>query len=140
MEVINTELKSEDILTFYDYDQQAVLLAQDLEPILGKVYSESCAFYLAFIDENYLRKVCSKYERDILTNSGRKGHIVPVVLDDIAAQGVVGLSSLIGRIDLRQQWTELRATGVVTPESLNVIRNRCVLPMLEKLSDQFNQI
>lgn len=137
VEVVNAELKGEDILTFYDFDQQAILLAQDLEKILEKVYSESCAYYLVFMDANYIEKVWTKYERDIMTHSGRSGHIVPVVLDDVAARGVVGISSNIGRIDLRQQWTEMRSGGVITEEIYNVIRNRCVLPVLEKLDDQF---
>jgi len=137
VEVVNAELKTEDILAFYDFDQQAVLLAQDLEPLLRKVYSESCAFYLVFMDSNYLEKVWTKYERDIMTHSGRSGHIVPVLLDDIAAEGIVGISSSIGRIDLREQWTELQTASEISSALLNTIRNRCVLPILAKLDDQF---
>jgi len=136
VELVNSELKSEDILTFYDFDQQAVLLAEDLEVLLRKIYSESCAYYLVFMDAFYLEKVWTRYERDIMTHSGRRGHIVPVVLDDRAVEGVVGISSNIGRIDLRQQWVELRTTeGNPSEELLNIIRNRCVLPVLEKLAD-----
>jgi hypothetical protein len=92
-------------LTFYDFDQQAILLAENLEQVLGKVYSESCAFYLVLLDKNYTQKVWTQYERDILIHSGRSGHVVPVVLDEAGAQGVVGISSAIGKIDLRDQWT-----------------------------------
>lgn len=137
VEAINDQLKSEDVLTFYDFDQQAILLAEDLEKVLGKVYSSSCAFYLVFVDQNYVNKVWTKFERDIMTHSGRSGHIVPVVLDDTGAQGVMGISSSIGRIDLRTQWTEFKRTGSFSDDSLNVLRNRCVLPMLEKLDNQF---
>jgi hypothetical protein len=136
-EAINDQLKSEDVLTFYDFDQQAVLLAENLEKVLAKVYSEACAFYLVFLDKNYIEKVWTQFERDIMTHSGRSGHIVPVVVDEAGAHGVLGISSSVGRIDLRAQWTEFNMTNAFSEDALNILRNRCVLPILEKLNDQF---
>jgi len=136
VELVNTELKSEDVLTFYDFDQQAILLGEDLEALLGRVYSESCAYYLVFLDEHYVTKVWSKYEKDIMTHSGRTGHIIPVVLDEAGIKGLVGISSTIGRIDLREQWKEIAAGIPVTDAILGPIRNRCVIPLLDKLSTQ----
>jgi hypothetical protein len=135
VEVVNDALKTEDVVTFYDFDQQSVLLALDLEQALQKIYSESCRFYLVFLDENYNQKIWTKYEKDIMTRPGRKDHIIPVVVDDQGAGGVAGISKTIGRIDLREQWAELRTTGGVTPDVMNAIRNRCVLPLLEKLDE-----
>jgi hypothetical protein len=63
----------------------------------------------------------------------REGHIIPVLLDDVGAVGAVGISSTIGRIDLRDVWTEIQKVGAVTTDAKNTVRNRCVLPMLEKL-------
>jgi len=57
VEVVNYELKAEDVVTFYDYDQQAFLLALDLQETLGRVYFELCRYYLAFLDEHYNEKV-----------------------------------------------------------------------------------
>jgi hypothetical protein len=134
VELVNSELKGEDVLTFYDFDEQAVLLAEDLELLLEKVYSESCAYYLVFIDENYAIKAWTKFEKDIMTHSGRSGHIIPVTLDESGIKGVVGISSTVGRIDLREQWTELRTDRGPSEAVLGSIRNRCVIPILEKLS------
>ncbi len=133
VEAVNSELKSEDVVTFYDYDQQAFLLALDLEQTLGRIYAEYCRFYLVFLDQNYRDKVWTKYEKDIMTQSGRKEHIIPVVVDDKGAEGLVGISSTIGRIDLREQWGEIQKTKIITKDIMNAIRNRCVLPLLEKL-------
>ena len=72
-----------------------------------------------------------------MTHSGRSGHTIPGVSDDVAAKGVAGIPSTIGRVDLRQQWSKIRNNGLVTDEISNEIRNRCVLPILEKLDDQF---
>lgn len=63
VEVVNSALKAEDVVTFYDFDQQAFLLALDLEQALQKIYSESCRFYLVFLDEHYSRKVWANTRR-----------------------------------------------------------------------------
>jgi len=133
VEAVNGELKGEDVVTFYDYDQQAFLLALDLEKTLAHVYAESCRYYLVFLDAHYKEKVWTKYEKDIMTSSGRKGHIIPVLLDDAGAEGAVGMSATLGRVDLRPQWAEILRGGVVGPDVVNIIRNRCVIPLLEKL-------
>jgi hypothetical protein len=132
-ETINNELKIEDVITFYDFDLQAFLLAHDLENTLRRVYAESCRFYLVFLDKHYREKVWTKYEKDIMTGSKRKEHIIPVILDEIGAEGAVGISSTIGRIDLRDLWNETQRSGTVGLEIVHAIRNRCVLPLLEKL-------
>jgi hypothetical protein len=133
VEAINAEMKNEDVVTFYDYDQQAFLLALDLEATLQRIYSESCRYYLVFIDKNYKEKVWTKYERDIMTKAPRKDHIIPVILEDVGTESIVGIPGTVGRIDLRAQWSEIRSKGRVDKESLNIIRNRCILPLLEKL-------
>lgn len=130
---MNGELKAEDVVTFYDYNQQALLLALDLENTLGRVYAESCRYYLVFLDMHYKEKVWTKYEKDIMTHSGRREHIIPVLLDDAGAEGAVGIPTTLGRIDLRPQWAEILRTGVVGTDVVNIIRNRCVIPLLEKL-------
>lgn len=133
VEAVNVELKAEDVVTFYDYDQQAFLLALDLEKTLARVYAQSCRYYLVFLDAHYKEKVWTKYEKDIMTNSGRKEHIIPVLLDDAGAEGALGIPATLGRIDLRSQWAEILKGGVVSMDVVNIIRNRCVIPLLEKL-------
>lgn len=73
VEAVNSEMKAEDVVTFYDYDQQAFLLA------------------------------------------------------------LVGIPTTIGRIDLRDIRSQVQKTGMITKESINALRNRCVLPILEKI-------
>ena len=133
VEAVNAEMKAEDVVTFYDYDQQAFLLALDLEKTLGRVYSESCRYYLVFLDKYYRDKVWTKHEKDVMTRPGRKDHIIPVLLDDSGSEGAVGIPATIGRIDLRDVWTDVQKSGTVTKDTINALRNRCVLPILEKL-------
>lgn len=56
VEAINSELKAEDVITFYDFDQQAVLLALDLQPTLESIYTESCRYYWLFVWTRLLRR------------------------------------------------------------------------------------
>jgi hypothetical protein len=119
VEAVNHELKNEDVVTFYDFDQQAVLLALDLEATLGGIYSASCRYYLVFLDKHYREKVWTKYERDIMTRSGRTNHIIPVVLDSEGAAGTVGIANTVGRIDLQDIWVRARESGVITDDDLN---------------------
>jgi hypothetical protein len=133
VEAINAQMKAEDVVTFYDYDLQAFLLALDLERTLGRVYAESCRYYLVFLDENYRQKVWTKYEKDVMTQPGRKEHIIPVILDDSGATGAVGIPATVGRIDLRDVWSDMKKTGELTQDVINALRNRCLLPILEKL-------
>jgi hypothetical protein len=135
VEGVNDELKAEDVVTFYDFDQQAVLLALDLQDALERIYSESCRYYLVFLDANYKARVWTRWEQDILTHSGRSGHVIPVVVDDEGDVGVVGIPSTLGKIDLRDVTTGIQREGHVTEDARASIRNRCVLPLLEKLDD-----
>jgi len=97
------------------------------------VYAESCRYYLVFLDEHYRDKVWTKYEKDVMTRPGRKEHIIPVLLDNSGAEGAVGIPATIGRIDLRDVWAALKKGSAVTQDITNALRNRCVLPILEKL-------
>lgn len=133
VELVNAEMKAEDIVTFYDFDQQAILLAMDLQDVLGKVYGESCRYYIVFLDKNYREKVWTRFEKDVMTNGRRNDHIVPIVIDDEGASGTVGISNTIGRIDLKDVWAQIQKTGKISTDDVNTIKNRCVVPMLEKI-------
>lgn len=133
VELINKELKLEEVITFYDADQQGFLLAMDLEPTLEAMYSQSCRFYLVFLDKLYKNKVWTRYERDIMTRPSRSNHIIPVILDDEGSSGTVGISSTLTRIDLREVWNRFIELKSFTEDDKNIIRNRCILPLVERI-------
>jgi hypothetical protein len=143
VEMVNDELKAEDVVTFYDFDQQAVLLALDLQAALEHIYAESCRYYLVFMDAHYKQKVWTRWEQDILTHSGRKGHVIPVVLDEEGGAGAVGIPSTLGRIDLRDVAAAVMkkdATEADWEAARTSIRNRLVVPILEKLDSSSSQM
>ncbi|WP_439894198.1 AAA family ATPase (plasmid) [Ralstonia sp. 25C] len=133
VELVNAEMKAEDLITFYDFDQQAILLATDLQNVLGKVYGESCRYYLVFLDGNYREKVWTRFEKDVMTGGKRSDHIIPVIVDDEGASGTVGISNTLGRIDLKDVWAQIKKTGKISNDDVNTIKNRCVAPMIEKI-------
>lgn len=135
VESANALLKAEDIVTFYDFDQQALLLAENLEEVLEKIYAESCRYYLVFIDSNYVKKVWTRFERDVLTHSKRARHIIPVILDPEAKGKVVGISSTIGMIDLSDEWASVVSAKQVSDVVRTVIRNKLAIPLASKLGE-----
>ncbi|WP_175426060.1 hypothetical protein [Ralstonia pseudosolanacearum] len=89
--------------------------------------------YLVFLDKNYREKVWTRFEKDVMTNGKRSDHIVPIVIDDEGASGTVGISNTIGRIDLKDVWAQIQKAGKISTDDVNTIKNRCVVPMLEKI-------
>ncbi len=73
VDYVNSALKAEDSVTFYDFDMQAFLLAEDLQAVLGKIYAVSCRYYIVFIDEFYLQGAIPHR-----CGSGHRSRCVPV--------------------------------------------------------------
>ena len=140
VELVNAELRTEDVIAFYDFDQQAFLLAENLEKTLERVYSEACRYYLVFIDQNYREKVWTQFERDIMTSSQRSRHIIPVYLEKPAGNRLVGIPGTTGMVDLSDIWRQIRSSGEVSAGSKAAIRNRLVLPLLEKIDTTFQDV
>lgn len=136
VEHINNAFKDEDSTTFYDFDQQAILLAEDLEQVLPRIYSESCRYYLVFIEKHYIEKVWTRFERDILTRSGRSKHIIPVILDSNYQGRVVGIPSTIGMVDLTAEWEEIVTGTAISGEIAERIKSKLVQPVVEKASSR----
>lgn len=139
VERLNEELKSQDVVTFYDFDQQAMLLGDDLEHVLRSIYSSSAKYYVVFMDDVYADKVWTKYEKDIMTHSARSKHIIPVVVTERGKSGLTGVSSTLGRIDLSDIWSEFKKVGKLSPDNITSIRNRAVIPLVEKV-DEFTPV
>ena len=128
-------MKGEDIVTFYDFDQQAFLLAEDLEEVLTRLYAESCRYYLVFIDSNYVKKVWTKFERDVLTHSRRVKHIIPVVLDPEVRGKVFGIPSTIGMVDLSAEWAAISSVIQIPDAVRAAIRDKLATPLAAKLEE-----
>ena len=135
VECANMLLKAEDVVTFYDFDQQSFLLAENLEEVLANVYSESCRYYLVFIDSNYLNKAWTQFERDVLTHSRRVRHIIPVILDPNAKGKVVGIPSTIGMVDLSLEWAAIVSGQGIDAAVRTAIRDKLALPLASKLEE-----
>lgn len=139
VEKINALMKDEDFTTFYDFDQQAFLLAQDLQETLRRVYSEACRYYLVFLEKDYLDRTWTRFEKDILTRKGRKDHIIPVLLDERVHGTVVGIPSDFGLIDLSAEWKAL-GEGASIDDITNALKAKIVTPLTEKLSTRFQEV
>lgn len=135
VETLNDELKSQDVITFYDYDQQSALLGDDLESVLKSIYSTSAKYYAVFIDDTYADKIWTKYEKDIMTHSTRSRHIIPIILTENGRMGLAGISSTIAHIDLTESWAGYLHSGHFNEDAIITIKNRAVLPVIEKVDE-----
>ncbi len=115
--------------------QQALLLAENLEEMFATIYAKSCRYYLVFIDSNYVEKVWTRFERDVLTHSKRARHIIPVILDSEAKGKVVGIPSTIGMVDLSVESAAVASTGRVSDAVRVAIRDKLALPLASKLEE-----
>jgi tetratricopeptide (TPR) repeat protein len=134
VEEANSLLQAKDVLTWYDFDQQAILLGSDIEEIGQRIYSDSCRFYLVFLEPSYREKIWTKFEKDVLTKGHRKNHIIPVVLDRAEVGKQVGLPSTIGHIDLSSIWSKFQNAGALSESDKQSIQSRLVSPILDKLN------
>ena len=107
---------------------------------MGRIYRGSCQYYLVFIEGNYFRKVWTRFERDILTNGSRSRHIIPVYLERPSEHKIVGISSTTGMIDLSDVWRNIKANGSIDESARSAIRNRVVIPLIEKIDTSFQEV
>lgn len=103
VEVIKNALVLNKYDVFYDDDYKAELWGSDLSVALPTHYINS-RLVLLFIDDNYLKKMWTFFERQVIIENYLKlrgiDYILPVYLDDFKEK-VPGLSGLIGYLNCR---------------------------------------
>ena len=75
-----------------------------------------------------------------MTSSQRSRHIIPVYLEKPAGNRLVGIPGTTGMVDLSDIWRQIRSSGEVSAGSKAAIRNRLVLPLLEKIDTTFQDV
>jgi len=101
VDVVNSELKSLGIATFYDEDWQVELWGKDLNETFTEIYSKQAKAVLMFISKEYVEKVWTKVERRAALSRAinEKGeYILPVRFDHTA---VPGMPSTVGYLYLQ---------------------------------------
>ncbi len=88
---------------YYDFDHQHQLWGTNLRVNLGEVFANDAQFMIVLLSKEYPEKNWTSFELDIAKNAqdGRdREYILPVITDDTV---IVGLSSDVGHMDLRQR-------------------------------------
>jgi hypothetical protein len=103
VEHINTVLKLSGFNVFYDNDYAVDLWGSDLTITLPEHYNNS-RYVVLFIDEYYLRKMWTFFERQVIIENYLKlkgnNYILPVFLNGFEGK-VPGLSGLIGHLSCK---------------------------------------
>lgn len=95
-------LQDRGLSVFYDFDQQALLWGQDLQILLGKVYSTEALFMVVFLSENYPTRDWTEFEVSVGKAAAKKRtqeYLLPLLVDDVK---VVGIADTVGHVDLRK--------------------------------------
>lgn len=105
-EALSNLLVKYGVRVFYDLAEQGSLWGRDLYHHLASIYGDRSKYCVAFVSENYLRKLWTKHE---LRHAQAKAfaldreYILPVRLDDAV---LPGLPITVGYVDLRTTSTE----------------------------------
>ena len=94
-------LKEEGLLVFYDDDEQAQLLGENLTEYLSTIYKNEASYCVVLVSENYVRKRWSRYEwraaQARAFEEFDQAYILPVRIDDAE---LPGLHSTVGYLSL----------------------------------------
>jgi hypothetical protein len=103
VDVVNDELKTLGITTFYDDDSKVELWGKDLNETLTEIYSKQAKAVLMFISREYVNKVWTKVERRAALSRAieEKGeYVLPVRFDHTSVPGLPSTISYLPLQDL----------------------------------------
>lgn len=102
VEGVKNEILQNGFSVFYDNDFQSELWGSDLTIELPKRYIDS-RFVALFIDDFYLKKMWTFFERQVIIENYLKlngaDYILPILLNGFNGQ-VPGLSGLVGHVKI----------------------------------------
>jgi hypothetical protein len=102
VEDVKNDLRKGGYNVFYDNDYKSELWGSDLTIELPKKYYES-QFVVLFLDDNYLNKMWTFFERQIIIEKYLRDrgadYILPVLLNDFN-KPIPGISGLIGHLKI----------------------------------------
>lgn len=95
------ELEAKGVFPFYDFNHQAQLWGVDLQQKLAEIYANDALLMVIFISSKYPEKDWTKFEFEIGKLAGKKrpeAYILPIIIEDVP---MVGLSSTLGKVFLK---------------------------------------
>ncbi|AWS45912.1 ATPase [Streptosporangium sp. 'caverna'] len=77
-EVLKEQLEELGVVVFYDLNEQARILGEDLEKFFGPIYEAEADYVVAILGPTYGLKRWTRFESGIFEDRFDKGHVIPI--------------------------------------------------------------
>ena len=80
-EKLTERLQEREITTFYDFQEQHRILAQNVEDYLAPIYRSESQFVVALLSPHYPKKVWTKFESSVFESRFGENAVIPIFID-----------------------------------------------------------
>lgn len=80
---IARRLTALDIAVFYDKDEQADILSQDVEDYLAPIYKSEASYVVPLLSKNYPTRIWTRIESSAFKNRFRDNAVIPIWFTDV---------------------------------------------------------
>lgn len=98
-EYLHQKLIDCELSVFYDFNEQARILSEDVEQYLAPIYRSESAFVIPFLSVDYPSRIWCKFESDVFKDRFGEGCIIPLRYSDCPA-GMFDTTNGIGGFTL----------------------------------------
>ncbi|MBX9659125.1 MAG: TIR domain-containing protein [Nitrospiraceae bacterium] len=85
-------IKAREVSIWYDYDDQHLILAENVEDYLAPIYRTEASYVIVLLGKDYPRKIWTKFESDNFKTRFGENAVIPISFSDAPA----GFFSVIG--------------------------------------------
>lgn len=92
-------LRAQEFEVFYDFHEQHRIVAEDIEDYLRPIYQSEARYVVAFLGQDYPRKIWTNIESDAFRNRLADGEVIPILFDD-SSPSIFDPSRKIGNLQI----------------------------------------
>ncbi len=99
---IYNELVEEELSIFYDFNEQHVLLGENVEDYLRPIYESEAEFVIVLLSQNYSSQVWTKFESEQFKERFGKRRVIPILFSNVNISlfdPIYGIGNLILNIN-----------------------------------------
>lgn len=82
-EALYSKLASREIAVFYDKNEQADILAENVDEYLWPIYNSEAAFVIPLLSKNYPHRIWTRFESNAFKERFGKNAVIPIWFSDV---------------------------------------------------------
>lgn len=82
-EKIYKELIEEELSIFYDFNEQHIILGENVEEYLRPIYESDAEYVIVLLSENYSTRVWTKFESEQFKKRFGEGRVIPILFSNV---------------------------------------------------------